>query len=166
MTLSSILLLVVISSNLYQAVRLNFYRAANIEEYIIQVHPVPAYKEVLNHLLETIKLKKFPTPPSILMMDDATWITTWYFKHARLPTAFAKETKPIAENDIILSKDASLPVLDTHNRVEIDYSGWWVPDYPKFTPLSFYAYAFNHQAWNVSGLMKYYLYTRKGFYEP
>lgn len=164
--LSSILLIISMSSNLYQAIRLNFYRSSNIEEYIIQVHPVAAYKDALNHILETIKLKKFPTPPSILMLDDATWISTWYFKHARLPTAFTKETKPLDQNDIILSKDPALPVLETHNKIEVDYSGWWVPDYQQFNPINFYAYAFNHHAWSVSGLMKYYIYTRKGFYEP
>ncbi len=165
-TFSSILLLLLISSNLIQAIRLNFHRSSNIEEYIIQVHPVPAFKEALNRILETIKLKKFPVPPSILMMEDATWITTWYFKNARLPTSFQKEARPLEQNDIIISKDPALPILETHNKVEVDYSGWWVPDYTKFSFINFYAYSFNHQAWNISGLMKYYIFTRKGFYEP
>ncbi len=100
------------------------------------------------------------------MMEDATWISTWYFKHARLPTSFSLETKPLDQNDIILSKDANLAILATHNKIEVNYSGWWVPDYNKFNIINFYAYAFNHQAWNECGLMKYYIYTRKGFYEP
>lgn len=162
------ILIGLIGFNLTQSIRLNFFRAANIEEFIIQVHPVHAYKDVLNHIIKTIEYKKKhgKALPSILMVEDATWISTWYFKHARLPTSFSKETKPLEQNDIILSKDPLLPVLETHNKIEVDYSGWWVPDYAKFTFINFYSYALNHQAWSVSGLMKYYVYTRKGFYEP
>jgi uncharacterized protein (TIGR03663 family) len=166
LSLSGIIMLVILSSNFYQAVRLNFFRSANIEEFIIQVHPVHAYKNALNHIINTINIKKFPTPPSILMIDDSTWISTWYFKHARLPTTFSREAKPLDQHDIILSKDPNLAVMETHNKIEVDYSGWWVPDYDKFSFINFYAYSFNHIAWNVSGLMKYYIYTRKGFYEP
>lgn len=165
-SLSTVILLTLITSNLYQAIRLNFFRAANIQEFIIQVHPVHDYKNALNHILETIKLKKPLTPPSILMMDDATWISTWYFKNAQLPTNFSAMGKPLDQNDIILSKHPNLPLYETHNKVEVSYSGWWVPDYNKFNFFSFYAYAFNHAAWNESGLMKYYIYSRKGFYEP
>jgi uncharacterized protein (TIGR03663 family) len=164
--LSHYLLIVLLGFTITQSIRLNFFRAANIEEFIIQVHPVHAYKNALNRIIETIQTKKPYVLPHILLMEDATWISTWYLKHLRLPTSFNRHDKPLANNDIILSKDPNLPVLDTHNKVEVDYSGWWVPDYNKFNPINFYAYAINHQAWSVSGLMKYYVYTRKGFYEP
>lgn len=166
LSLSTYLIVILLGFNITQSIRLNFFRAANIEEFILQVHPVHAYKNALYRIIETVQLKKVPVLPSILLQEDATWISTWYLKHLRLPTSFNKNDKPLADNDIILAKDANLPVLDTHNRVEVDYSGWWVPDYEKFTLTNFYAYSINHQAWSVSGLMKYYIYTRKGFYEP
>ena len=164
--LSSYLLVFLLGFTITQSIRLNFFRAANIEEFIIQVHPVDDYKNALNRIIETIKLKKPQVLPQILLMDDATWISSWYLKHLRLPTSFNRNDKPLANNDIIITKDSNMMILDTHNKVEVDYSGWWVPDYDKFSLINFYAYAINHQAWSVSGLMKYYIYTRKGFYEP
>jgi uncharacterized protein (TIGR03663 family) len=163
---STYLLILVSLFNLYSGIRTSFIRAANIEEFIIQVHPVDEYKNTLQNIMETTERKKSSQQTSVLLLDDSTWITTWYFKEMKYNVQFDKMAKPLESHDIILSKDPNLAVLDTHNKVEIDYSGWWVPDYKLMNLVSFYHYAITHKAWNVSGLMKYYVYSKKGFYEP
>lgn len=159
-------LLLVSLFNLYTGIRTSFYRAANIEEFIIQVHPVDSFKKVLLHAIDAAKRKINPSNTSVLLIEDATWISNWYFKDTKFQIFFDKYAKPLYQHDIILCKDPNLAILETHNKVEIDYSGWWVPDFNLMNPYSFFHYSFTHKSWNVSGLMKYYLYTKKGFYEP
>jgi len=160
------LVMLLLIYNLVLGIRTSFIRSANIEEFIIQVHPVHAYKEALQNIIYTTNIKNNKANTHILLLEDATWITTWYFKDMRYPMSFDRNAKPLDYYDVVLSKENNLPLDATHVKRQVDYSGWWVPDYRKFTFLNYFSYAFSHVGWNESGLMKYYIYTRKGFYDP
>lgn len=163
---STYILIFVSIFNLYTGIRTSFFRAANIEEFIIQVHPVDNFKLAILRVIDAAKRKSNPSSTSILLLEDATWISNWYFKDSKFQIFFDKYAKPLYQHDVIFCKDPNLAILETHNRIEVDYSGWWVPDFNLMNPISFFNYSFTHKAWNVSGLMKYYIYTKKGFYEP
>jgi len=150
------------------AIKTSFFRSSNIEEFIIQVHPVEEYKKTLIDIMRAVEKYKNqkPNPVKALLLDDPTWITTWYLKDTGIICVFDPKAQPITNYDIVISIKQQPELNLTHSQEWVPYSGWWVPDYNKLSWTNMFAYSLSHLAWNESGLMRVYVYTKKGFYGP
>lgn len=156
--------LLFLAYNVFYAINTSIFRAANLNELIIQVHPVAEFKDAMKEIIYVAHKKNITSNTKILILNDPTWICTWYFHNDTFQIAYDANLTPLENHDIIITTVPDMPILATHNKEVVPYSGWWVPDYSLLTIANFFSYALFHEAWNESGLIKIYIYSRKGFY--
>jgi uncharacterized protein (TIGR03663 family) len=137
--------------NLKTSYSIAFNRSADIKEFIVQVHPVNELKDELQFLKLQVK-HSLPVKKG-LITGDSTWISTWYLKDSNALIYYDEKTYPLDQFDFIISNDQKTLPPKFQQKL-IQYSGWWVPDNTRLTFLSMLDYAWNHEPWNESGLIR------------
>jgi uncharacterized protein (TIGR03663 family) len=151
--------------------RINFGgHGADPDELLVSTQSSTEVKQVSEQVL-SLAASRGPTRPPLTITvdaaDGATFPYAWYFRH--LSAGYIDESLPNAApptSDVVLLTDESRArlgrALDGYDGREYSFRVWWVREYGKISPRTWWDWVVHRKVFNPTGGMPEWLYIKKG----
>jgi uncharacterized protein (TIGR03663 family) len=151
--------------------RINFGgHGADPDELLVSTQSSTEVKQVSEQVL-SLAASRGPTKPPLTVTvdaaDGATFPYAWYFRHLAvgyLDESVANAAPPTT--DVALLTDESRArlgrALNGYDGREYSFRVWWVRDYGKISPRTWWDWVVHRKVWNPTGGMPEWLYVKKG----
>lgn len=160
----TVLLLVVVVYNVRMAFITNFVKPGHASEYISQVHTTPEFHAMTLQIREKMTASVNGIRPLVLGRGESTWPITWYMAGVEGFNFDIPSGKSMSDYEYIFDSwddNQGLKKIPAgFIGRQLEFRGWWVPDFNVISLRRFLRYAINHTPWNSTGFT-YLLYMSK-----
>jgi hypothetical protein len=162
--LATLLMTALIVYNVRMAFLTNFVHPGHASEYISQVHTTPEFHDMAIQLRQKITAALSGERPLVLGKGESTWPVTWYMAGVDNFNFDVPAGKKFDDYDYAFDSwddnEGLKKIPEGYIGRQLEFRGWWVPDFNTISFKRFLRYTINHTPWSPTGFT-YLLYMSK-----
>jgi uncharacterized protein (TIGR03663 family) len=149
----------------YASFLVNAEHRADPRELLVSTQSSEEVANVARHVVAQAKASDTPFSITVDAAEGATFPWAWYFRDLNVGYVdLSTSGTPPNSNVLILtqgSRDRLANQLGGYTSREFPFRVWWVRDYGKITPASWWRWLTKREVWNPTGGMPEWLYERR-----
>ena len=150
-----LMLTIVAVYNVRLAFITNFVKPGHASEYISQVHTTPEFHAMALQLRQKLTASVTGKKPFVLGKGESTWPITWYMAGIEGFNFDVPADKKLEDFEFVFDSwsdsEGLKKIPEGYSGRQLEFRGWWVPDFNVITFKRFLRYAINHTPWSPTG---------------
>jgi len=155
------LFILFVSYSLHSSFNTNFLLAGKAKEIISQVHTTQEFHDLALNIRAEVKARPLNDPARIMILGNATWPLTWYFRDVPLVQYHRGEESIHLFDYVFHNPESPLETGESFESRTVPLRGWFVPNYSRMTLKKFLLYSISKEPWNETGYQSVVLQIRK-----
>jgi uncharacterized protein (TIGR03663 family) len=145
----------------------NHDRGTDPREFLVSTQSSQQVKQVADQVQALYDARGPGAPPLTITIDSAEGATfpyAWYFRHlGPLYIDYQQANAQAPTSDVLVLTDASKARIEQAGQLaayqcrQFDFRVWWVREYDKINPKTWFKYVTEREVWNPTGGMKEWL---------